>query len=148
MVSVCHTLLIFISLRATCASYLWSNYHRFTCITLKQVNILKHHSKILFVVTMCPFCGATGTPCFGLRLTPLMGFKARVDVPSPALNVTCALWILGVNSDFPSQGLVSILHLGMVRLPQEWPPNVTSGTAGRFEPTNSWLKAHAKILLL
>ena len=44
-------------------------------------------------VTVSPFCGATGTLCFGLRLEP-MGFKARVDAPSPGLDVVCA--ILGV----------------------------------------------------
>ena len=87
--------------------------------------------KKLFMVTMSPFCGATGTICFRLWLTPLMGFKARVDVPSPSLSFTCAQWVLGVNSNFPGQGLVPILHIGMVRVLLEWLPNVTSRTAGR-----------------
>ena len=43
----------------------------------------------------------------------------------------CMWWMLRVTSDFRSQGLVPILHVGMVRLPLEWPPNVTSGTADR-----------------
>ena len=55
--------------------------------------------------------------CFGLQLTSPMGFKARVDEPLPARSVTCTWWILGVNSDFPGQGLVPILDLGMVRQP-------------------------------
>ena len=33
-------------------------------------------------------CGATGILYFGLRLTPPMGFKARVDAPLPDLDVT------------------------------------------------------------
>ena len=40
-----------------------------------------------FAVTMSPFCGATGTLYFRPWLTSPMGFKAMVDVPSPALNV-------------------------------------------------------------
>ena len=35
----------------------------------------------------------------------------------------------------------AILHLGKVRLPQEWPPNVTSRTTGRFESRTSQSKA-------
>ena len=31
-----------------------------------------------------PFCGATGSVCFGLQLTLSMGFNARLDAPSPA----------------------------------------------------------------
>ena len=47
-----------------------------------------------------------------------------------------------VNSEFPGQDLVLILHLGMTRLLLEWPPNVTPGTArGRFEPRASQPKA-------
>ena len=38
--------------------------------------------------------------------------------------------ILRVNSEFPCLGLVPFLHLGMVRLLLEWPPNVTSGMDG------------------
>ena len=34
-----------------------------------------------------PFCGATGALCFGLRLTLLLDFKARVDAPSPVHDV-------------------------------------------------------------
>ena len=36
-----------------------------------------------------PFCGATGTLCFRLQLTPSMGFKARVDAPLPDLLLVC-----------------------------------------------------------
>ena len=36
-----------------------------------------------------PFCGATGTLCFGLQLTLPMGFKARVDAPPSVLDVAC-----------------------------------------------------------
>ena len=68
---------------------------------------------------MSPFCGATGTPWFGLRLTPPMGFKGRVDAPLPALSVTCMNWIFGINSDCPGQDLVPILHLDMVKLALE-----------------------------
>ena len=64
-------------------------------------------------------CGATGTLCFGLQLTLPMGFKARVDALLPVLSVAYTQWILRVNSDFPNQGLVLILHLGVVRLPLE-----------------------------
>ena len=37
-----------------------------------------------------PFFGASGALCFRLQLTPPMGFKARVDALSPALDVACA----------------------------------------------------------
>ena len=41
-----------------------------------------------FAVTMSTFCGDTGTVCFGLQLISPMGFKARLDAPSPMLSVT------------------------------------------------------------
>ena len=75
-------------------------------------------------VTMSPFCGTTGTLCFGLQLTLPMGFKARVDAP-PALSVICAQWIVRVHSDDPGQDLVPILHLGMVRLPHSSRPGTS-----------------------
>ena len=53
-----------------------------------------------------PFCGVIITLCFGLQLTLPMGVKARVDHLHSAFVV-----ILRVNS---GQGLVPILHLGMV----------------------------------
>ena len=84
-----------------------------------------------------PFCGVTGTLCFGLWLTLPMGFKARVDPSLPAFYSHLCVMILRVNFEFPGQGqsLVPILHLGMVRLLLEWQPNVTSRTTrGRFEP--------------
>ena len=50
-------------------------------------------------MAMSLFCGATGTLCFGLRLTPPMSFKAKVDAPFPTLYVflcvmdpRCQLW--------------------------------------------------------
>ena len=49
----------------------------------------EHFLKKMFVVAMSPFCGATGTLCFGLRLTLPMGFKARVDAPMPVLDIAC-----------------------------------------------------------
>ena len=39
----------------------------------------------IFAATMPLFYGATGTLCFRLWLTMLMGFKARVNAPSPVL---------------------------------------------------------------
>ena len=39
---------------------------------------------IKFLLDKCPFCGATDYSCFGLRVSFLMGFKARVDL-LPAL---------------------------------------------------------------
>ena len=62
------------------------------------------------------FCGATGTLCFGLKLTLAMVFKAKVDPSSPALCSHLHIMILRVNSEFPDQG--PILHLGMVQLPR------------------------------
>ena len=47
---------------------------------------------------MSPFCGTTGTLCFGLWFTLPTDFKGRVDAPLPMLDVTCAKWILVVNS--------------------------------------------------
>ena len=38
-----------------------------------------------FCRTKIPFCGSTGTLCFGLRMTLPVGFKARVDSPLPTL---------------------------------------------------------------
>ena len=43
---------------------------------------------VFFCGDKSPFCGATGALCFGLRLTLPMGFKARVDAPSPNLDVS------------------------------------------------------------
>ena len=50
--------------------------------------------------------------------------------------------ICRVNSEFPGLDLVPILHLVMVKLPLEWPPNVTSRMAGRFEPRTSFTTQH------
>ena len=36
---------------------------------------------LLLAVRLLPFCGATGVPCFGLWLTPSVGFKTRVEAP-------------------------------------------------------------------
>ena len=84
-----------------------------------------------------PFCGASGTLRFSLRLTLPMGFKVRVDALLPILFSHLHIMILSVNCSCPGQGLVP----GMVRLPLECLPNVTSRTArGRFEPTTSWSK--------
>ena len=68
-------------------------------------------------------------------------FKARVDPSSPMLCSHLCIMILS-QLWISRPGLVLILHFGMVRLPLEWPPSVTSGTArGRFEPRTSWPKA-------
>ena len=68
--------------------------------------------------------------CFGLRLTSPMGFEARVGAPLPVLSVCASSsCTLGDNSNFFSQCLVPIVHLGM-RLLLEWPPNVNSKTDG------------------
>ena len=44
-----------------------------------------------FLLDRGPFCGLTGTLCFGLRMTLSMSFKVRVDWSSPAhlLLLTC-----------------------------------------------------------
>ena len=47
-----------------------------------------------------PFCGATGALCFRLRLTLLVGFKARVDPSSPALCSHLHVLIVRVNSEY------------------------------------------------
>ena len=49
-------------------------------------------------------------------VTGISILKARVD---PVLYSHLCLMILRVNSEFPGQGLVSILHLGIMRLPLE-----------------------------
>ena len=66
------------------------------------------------------------------------GLQSQDDASSPAL---CS--DLHVMNPQQAKFLVPILHLGMVRLPLDWLPSVTSGTAGRggFEPTTSWLSA-------
>ena len=47
---------------------------------------------LLFLKIFCdnksPFCGATGTLCFGLRMTLPTGFKTKVD-PSSATLCSC-----------------------------------------------------------
>ena len=65
----------------------------------------------IYVVRISPFCGVSGALSFGLRLTPPMGFKARVDAPSPTLRVTLheigpqsQLWPAGVRT-------MSLLHV-------------------------------------
>ena len=79
-----------------------------------------------------PFCGVTGTLCFRLQLTLSMDFKARVNTQLPVL---CSpLHIMMVNSDCSGQVLVPILHLGIVRLLLEWPPNVTFGLLADLNP--------------
>ena len=42
--------------------------------------------------------------------------------------------ILRINPEFPGQGLVPNLHLGMVRLLLEWLPSVTSWVSGILKP--------------
>ena len=39
-----------------------------------------------------PFCGPTDTPCFGLLVMSVLGFKARMD-PSLVCFVACMQWI-------------------------------------------------------
>ena len=46
-----------------------------------------------------PFSRDTGTLCFRLRLTLHMGFKERVDAPSPAICSVLCIVILTVNSE-------------------------------------------------
>ena len=50
-----------------------------------------------------------------------MGFKARIDAPSLVLYSHLHI----TDSDWPGQGLVPILYLGMVRLPLD------EGAAGK-----------------
>ena len=50
---------------------------------IRYYKMEEKHEKIAFPVTSQPFCEATGTLCFGLWLTLLMGFKDR-DVSSIA----------------------------------------------------------------
>ena len=40
---------------------------------------------LVFLLGTGPFCGATGTLCFGVRMTLQMGIKARMDSSSPLL---------------------------------------------------------------
>ena len=61
-------------------------------------SLLHITQSLFFCGDNSPFCGATGTLCFGLHL---MGFKARVDP---------------VISDCSGQVLVLICNLGMMRL--------------------------------
>ena len=53
-------------------------------------------------------------------------------------------WVL-VNSEFPSHGLIPILHLGMVKLLLQWPSNVTSRMAGP-NPDICLLKWNVRVL--
>ena len=80
-----------------------------------------------------------GSLCFRFLLILPEGFKVRVDPSSPVLCSRLPVMILRVNSEFPDLGLVPILHLGMVRLLLEWPPNVTSGMTdgGKIRTQNS-----------
>ena len=52
----------------------------------------------LFCCDKSPFCGATGSLCFGLLLTLPMGVKARVDTQSPVLFSLLRVITLRVNS--------------------------------------------------
>ena len=62
-------------------------------LILHQLNIFVNSIILIYILFLffggdkSPFCGATGALCFGLHLTPPMGFKARVDAPSAALHV-------------------------------------------------------------
>ena len=123
----------------------WSNSTilRILFLVLVSENVVLFQTSfclfLSFAVTMSPFCGATGTLCFRLWLTP--------PNSQGGCTITWALchWhIMDPQSQLwlPRPNLVPILHLGMVRLPLEWLPNVTSRTAGTFEPTTSHPKAH------
>ena len=46
---------------------------------------------LIFAVTMSPFCGATGTFCFGHQFTVPMDFKAMVDPPLPVLSMSLVI---------------------------------------------------------
>ena len=63
-------------------------------------------------------------------------------VSNPGLMRHCFLLSLAHSAPRNSGlGLAPMSHLGMVRLPLESPPNVTSRTArGRFKPSTSWPK--------
>ena len=52
---------------------------------------------LIFAVTSQHFCGSTGNLCFGLWLTLLMGFKAKVDAPWLVLYSHLHIMILRVN---------------------------------------------------
>ena len=65
-------------------------------------------------------------------------FKARVDSQSPVLCFHLHIMILIVNDEFLHLGQVLVLHLGMVL---EWPLNVISGMAGKFESMTLWPKS-------
>ena len=61
-----------------------------------------------------------------------LGFKARVDPSSPMLCSHLHVMILPQSQLWISKPRpVPVLHLGMVRLPLEWLPKVTSGITGR-----------------
>ena len=80
-----------------------------------------------------PFCGATGAPCFRLRLTLPMGLKARVDPSSAALcSCLCIMTLLRVNSEFPGLDLSQFYTLVWCGYRWEWPmSNVTYRITGR-----------------
>ena len=50
------------------------------CVIDPDTHVL-HRFKKKFAVAVLPFCGATGTLCFGLWLTLATGFEARVNAP-------------------------------------------------------------------
>ena len=81
--------------------------------------------------------------CFGLQLTLPMGFQGQGGsiITSLAFYSCLCVMILRVHSEFPILGPVPIWYLGMVRLLLKWPPSVSSGTTGRFEPTTLQPKA-------
>ena len=71
-----------------------------------------------------------------------VSFKARVDPSSPALcSHLCIMILLRGNSEFPS-----LLHLGMVRLLLEWPPNVTSEITDRGQIRTEDLAVQSQML--
>ena len=95
-------------------------------------------------VTSHHFVEPLVTLCLEPGLTLPMGgggSKAGVDPSSPVLCSHFHIMILRINSEFSGLGLVPILHFSMLRLPLEWPSNITSRMAGRFKPTALQLKA-------
>ena len=65
--------------------YMLSHSHQFNP---SKMLLVRGNFFFLFTVTISPFCGETGTLCFGLQLTLFMSSKSRVDAPSPVLNIT------------------------------------------------------------
>ena len=58
---------------------------RYTFLSETSKFTSRYLNFFFFLMNRCPFCGVTGTLCFRLQKTLLMGFKARVNLSLPVL---------------------------------------------------------------